>query len=408
LVRTQLQSVLARGVLPRASRISELLCDARLELSQGTVRSLTPSQGSSGSDAELDLSDCVLVPGLVNAHAHLELSGMLGALPGHLGFGPWVRALMEDRAGRTLGSMTADAQRGLAASLACGVTTIGDIASTDAMETMIRSEPLPRVRLYREAIDAWDSDRTQAALDRLARPWPAGLDRGFSPHAPFTVSRALLRGIAHMDGASQIMMHWSETSAEVEWLTQGSGVWAERLGPSPLTTGLELLAEAGLLTPRTTLVHGNVPQPGELERIARAGASLVHCPGTHAFFGREPFPFHAVRALGINLAIGTDSLASNDTLDMRLELRRLQACYPELSAMELLAMGTTAGAKALGYVGQIGALEPGYSADAVALETRAATAKEVAHEWITGTAAIRGVLLAGEWIPREALGAQVH
>lgn len=408
MVRTRFQSVLARGILPRASRVSELLQNACLQLDMGVIKSIVPGAAAGRFEAELDLSDCVLVPGLVNAHAHLELSGMLGALPGHLGFGPWVRALMEDRAGRTLDSMSQDAMRGLRASLASGVTTIGDIASTDAMEALIPAEPLPRVRLYREAIDAWDPDRTSAALERLARPWPQAFERGYSPHAPFTVSRALLRGLAQLDRQAMVMMHWSETPDEVEWLTHGTGDWAERLGPSPMTSGLQLLEEAGLLNARLTLVHGNVPQDGELERIARAGASLVHCPGTHAFFDRDGFPFKAVRELGINLAIGTDSLASNDTLDLRIELRRLQARFPELSALELLAMGTTAGAEALGFKGRLGALEPGHVADAVALETRAASVEQVAHEWLAGTAAIRGVLVGGEWIPAEGLSVQVH
>lgn len=315
-----------------------------------------------------------LLPGLVNAHAHLELSEFKGLVPGDRGFGAWVAGLLAEKQERGEASLVRGAELGLEELLASGTTTVGDIASSPALLAAvgrIGRALRPRVRVYREVLDAWDSRRTAQALALVEESIREGerLFEGFSPHAPFTVSRELLAGLARIKRRRErpVCMHWSETEAELTWLREGSGPLAGVLGPSPKMSGLELLDEAGLLGPGTTLVHGNLPAPGEPERIAASGASLVHCPGTHAFFGRGRFPIEQYRGAGVNLALGTDSLASNDSLDLRGEARRLLRREPWLSPQEVLAMATEGGARALGLGGRVGRLEPGAFADAVSV-----------------------------------------
>lgn len=403
--------VLARGVLLRASRFPEYRPGAGLRLRAGRVHAVTRALPRGGADEVLlDLSDLVLVPGLVNAHAHLELGGLRGALPGDQGFGAWVGALMRERDARA-DALGADAAEGLRASLRAGVTTVGDIATTDAVEEHFASSggpgPVPRVRLYREALDAWDPARTAGALERAARPWPdhPQLHPGLSPHAPFTVSAALLEGLARAHPRLPRAVHWSETAEEVEWLAAGTGPWAEVLGASPRTSGLELLERAGVLGPGTTLVHANEATDAELDRVAEAGAPVVHCPGTHAFFGRDPHTVRALEREDLSLAVGTDSLASNDTLDLMVELRRMAEYGLGFEPLHLLELATVGGARAVGLSEVVGSLAPGHAADAVALAVDADTPEGIAAAWLAGDAEVRGVFVGGNWHDQAALGA---
>jgi cytosine/adenosine deaminase-related metal-dependent hydrolase len=194
-----------------------------------------------------------------------------------------------------------------------------------------------------------------------------------------------------------LSMHWSETEADLAWLRDGSGPLAALLGESPRASGLDLLEQSGMLRAPLSLVHGNFPARGEAERIAAAGAVVVHCPGSHAWFERAPFPLRHYRARGVVLALGTDSLASNDDLDMRREMARLRSGHPELAPAFVWEMATRNAATALGARGFVGELQPGACADLVAFEIRArsradaleqltASVPEVAHVWIGGRA----------------------
>lgn len=408
MVSTTPLRILARGALLRASRFPDYRQDVQLRVVNGRFVAAPAQRALDPAEVALDLSDCVLVPGLINAHAHLELGGLQGLLPSDQGFGPWVGALMRERAERTLDDLSADAERGLSAALRAGVTAIGDIASTRALEALIdkgSTRPRPHVRLYREALDAWDPARTAAALERVREPWPqdAHLSPGVSPHAPFTVSRALMAALATEHPNTPKAMHWAETAEEVEWLATGTGVWRDVLGAAPMMSGLDLAAEAGLLNAQLTLVHANVVTRAELERVAAVGASIVHCPGTHAFFGRSVEALQLFTTPGLALAVGTDSLASNDTLDLVAELRRM-ADYPfGLGPLALFEMATLGGARALSLEAERGALEPGFIADAVALRTTADSAEGVLSDWLAGHAQIRGVLLRGTWFEHAEL-----
>ena len=336
---------------------------ARLLTTPGAVR-----RAARGARV-LDLGDVLLAPGLVDAHAHLELSGLEGAIPAGTAFGAWVRELLCLREGRGAARLAADAAGGAERLLRAGVTTVGDVDTTGAGERGLAGAAL-RVVLYREALDAHDPARTAAALERLARALPARARRteGLAPHAPFTASPALLAGLARLAlrRALPVSIHWSETADEVTWMTRGSGPLAPLLGPSPRQSGLDLLERAGLLGPRLALVHGNHPARGEIERIAASGAVVVHCPGTHAYFGREPAPLQRYRRAGVPLALGTDSLASNSALDLRHEMRLLLAAHPEIAPEEAWAMGTLHAARALGLAGEVGELVPRARADLVA------------------------------------------
>lgn len=274
-----------------------------------------------------DLGEVWITPALFNAHCHLELTAFEGLLPRDAGFGTWVRELLRRRAEAEPRELEAAARAGARRLWESGCSLVHDIDTTGAAARALMHEPI-RAVVYREAIDAGDAPRRAARLSELERPLSLrpGLTEGISPHAPFTCSLELLRELGELARRRRLplTMHWAETEEEVRYLRDGTGPLAELLPPSPRCSGLDLIEAAGLLAPdlRLSLVHGNHPEPGDYARLAAAGVPLVHCPGTHAFFGRPAFDARAVLDAGARLLLGTDSAASNDGICMHAELRR--------------------------------------------------------------------------------------
>ena len=347
----------------------------------------------------IELGDLALVPGLVNAHAHLELTGLAGRVPAGRGFVDWVRELVPAWRAEAASALVAAARLGADRLLASGCTAVGDIDSTGAGGRVLAHHPLRSV-VYREVLDLHDAARRRAALAALDRA-PRSSRRfvaGISPHAPYSVSAELLAaaGLRASRRKLRVAVHWAETREEGDWLEAGEGSSGEFYARTPPQPGLDRLEGAGLLGRSSTLVHGNDPRRDALARIAAAGASVVHCPGSHAFFARPPFPLMAYRAAGVPLALGTDSQASNEQLDMRREMALVRAAFPALDPREVWSWATEGGARALGWGGRIGALRPGMQADMSACST---SARRPADLWDTLTAGlpdVRGVWIGGK------------
>ena len=358
----------------------------------------------------VDLDGRVVTAGLVNAHAHLDLTGFAGRLPRDAGFAAWVAALLPLRAERSRARLRADHRRGARRCLATGTTTVGDIDSTGAAEGAYLGAG-PRIVHFREVLDAWDPDRTAQALAGVARALPPRARRieGISPHAPFTVSRSLLEGVARLRRRRPmpLSIHWAETPEEDPWMRRGTGPLAALLPASPRRGGLDLLEESGCLGGAISLVHGNHPARGEVARVADRGWSLVHCPGTHEFFGRAPFPLRTWIRAGVSVALGTDSLASNDDLDLAGEMARIRRAAPWLTPGEVWAMGTTHGARALGLGGQVGELSPGAHADLVAWGGVPTGSRAAALDALTsGQGRVGGAWIAGRTAAVSRSGAR--
>jgi len=397
----------ARWIVPTPERWIEngglVVAGGRVERVLASPRAVARAERAGARRRALEdtheVDGAILLPGLVNAHAHLDLTGLAGRTPRGAGaFGDWIRAVLAERARRTPAELEADVVRGAERALASGTTTIGDIDSTGAGPRVLGRHAL-RVVQYREVLDARDPARSTGACREARRRWPARARRteGLSPHAPFTVSDELLAacGARVREEGLPIAIHWAETPEEREYLLHGRGPLAAVLGPPPFEGTLDRLARAGLLGRRTALVHGNDPARGERERIARAGASLVHCPGSHRFFGRPPFPFAAWRRRGVPVALGTDSLASNDDLDPLREMALLRASDRGLEPTAVLAAATEHGARALGLGRAVGCLTPGAHADAVLVVAEGAGPPELADAVTGGGARVAGVWIAG-------------
>jgi cytosine/adenosine deaminase-related metal-dependent hydrolase len=326
------------------------------------------------SDVEpIDLGNVAILPGLVNAHSHLEFSHLARPLgePGEP-LPTWIRRVIAARIADPDARRLAIAS-GIEQSLAAGVAAIGEIATT-----ALRYAAAPSITVFHEII-CLDKLRFEAIfqqLDRyreLARTSPE--ISGLSPHAPYSVHPELLGRLCEFAKRHQwpLAMHLAESPEEMELLGTGGGpfrtlldelgVWRDDANPKGLRPlhYLRGLAEA----PRSLVVHGNYLDVEErsfvAERPRRMG--VVYCPRTHAFFGHAPYPLEELWSSGATVCIGTDSRASNPDLNLFEELKFAAAHHPAVPPREILRMGTLNGARML-CGGEIsGALEAGRRAD---------------------------------------------
>jgi len=218
--------------------------------------------------------------------------------------------------------------------------------------------------------------RLSAALDQ--RHTAAWLHAGVSPHAPYTVEPQALRICAERSvrAKARICIHLAETPFEREFTMQRAGPFATYLRALDLwdddipISGLEpipLANATGILTPRTIVAHANYVSDTDIDLLARAGASVAYCPRTHHAFGHVPHRFLDMLDAGVNVCVGTDSLASNPSLSILDELRFLRQARPETAPETLLQMGTRNGAAALGWGDRYGTITVGAPADMVVI-----------------------------------------
>ena len=330
-----------------------------------------------GGDVE-DLGDVALLPGLVNAHTHLELSWMRGQVPPNQSMPAWAASLMALR--RTvsheppepIGDAILEARR-------TGTCLVGDVTNTFATyEPLLDSEL--SAALFRELLgfSAPDPEAlVRTAQDQIASLTPvAWLRPSISPHAPYSVSPALMRSIARWNGDRPLSVHLGESAQEVQFLRDGTGEWRSLLealrvwNPSWTPPGcgpVAYLDGLGLVNERLLAVHGVQFSDDELARLTAARATVVTCPRSNAWTGAGVPPVDRFYASGVRVAIGTDSLASVADLNVFEEMAEVRRLAPRVPAASILASATLAGAHALGFGGELGSLEPGKRAQILAV-----------------------------------------
>jgi cytosine/adenosine deaminase-related metal-dependent hydrolase len=342
------------------------------------------------------VDEVAVLPGLVNAHAHLQIAPLPRP---ERDFLAWVGAVMAARGAATAADERAQLRRAIAELLAGGATAVGDIDATGrAAAELARARA--RSRSSRELTGFHLGAREARALVR--ERWRAGQGAmlpGLSPHAPYSVSAALFAAAAAK--SRHLAVHCAELPEEQEFLRTGRGPFRDllqRLGRLPAgfrppgIGAVRWLGRVGALRAGTQLVHCQELERGDTARIAASGASIAVCPGTIAYFRRTPPPVARWLAAGIPVALGTDSAASNDGLSMRAELARAARMWPDLAPSELLAMATTHGAVSLGLRGA-GRLRPGGRADLLvvpALATPEATLAAFVHGELPTLAVVCG------------------
>lgn len=366
--------------------VSEPLRNATVVEEGGRIVYVGPRGSAPDGGEDVELGEVMLLPGLVNAHCHLELTAMRGFLDG-LAFRDWIVRLTAARRAILTPGMLLDAARlGIDEGLRHGVTTFADTGDTGAgFDAML--ERGVRGVCYREVFgpDPAQCDEAIAALatkvaEMRQRVTPL-VAVGVSPHAPYTVSDALFRATALF--AQQLglplAVHIAESTMERDLVVQGAGVFAEGLRARGIhvapraRTPIALLDSLGVLQARALLIHCVHVDADDIGAIARHGCAVAHCPASNAKLGHGIAPLAALLAAGITVGIGTDSVASNDRMDLLEEARLAtlmasarEARHDAVGAVRALELATLGGARALGLANEIGSLGVGKAADLAA------------------------------------------
>ena len=385
------RSLRARWVFPVAG---PPLRDAAVTIAQGRIIAV----GNPPKDLPIeDLGQAAIMPGLVNAHTHLEFSDLASPIgrPG-MGLVEWLGSVIRQRANSTAEGPASIAQ-GLQEGARQGVTTIGEIAQPGGSDAAYRASPCNGT-IFRELI-APRVDHVEAALAAAEKHtlavghWQSGL----SPHAPYTVHPQLLARAVDLSIEHEIplAMHLAESREEIDFLRDGRGPFRELLesrdawDPTARPHGSRPLDELRLLARayRALVVHGNYLDDEEIAFLAqRRQMAIVYCPRTHAWFAHARYPLEKLLAAGAIVALGTDSRASSPDLSLLAEMRHVARAFPAIRRATILELGTLGGARALGLEARIGALESGKQANLAVVALPSDTAEDP-HELLLDTTA---------------------
>jgi cytosine/adenosine deaminase-related metal-dependent hydrolase len=364
----------------------------------------------------LDLGEQVLLPGLINAHCHLDYTCLRGKIPPQKSFVDWIQAINAEKAALSPKDYFASIQDGFAEARRFGTTTIANLTAFPELTPQI--QPPIRTSWFAELIDIRAPERANelvdVAIESLGRARPPGAPWGLAPHALFTASRELFCRCEEISQRDNVLLttHLAESREEMQMFRDGSGPLYEFLKNigRPMNdcgnnTPLELFVGA---LPSTSLrtgsdralspwivAHLNELAESDFEVLERSAPKfhIVHCPRSHNYFGHAPFAFERLRSLGFNICLGTDSLASNDTLSLFDEMRAFQKNVPSVCPEEILRMVTVNPARALRLENALGRVRSGFEADLVAVPCAGST--DVFEQIISCDAAVSWSMVSG-------------
>lgn len=353
----------------------------------GSDERVPPAEGAD----TIDFPGAALLPGFVNTHTHLELTGLGDSAPEDR-FPEWILTIRRLKESRSAEEFLEAARKGIRDCWTAGVTTIADTGDTGTVIQAL-SEVGGSGVVYQEVFGPHPDHVDQSLAELTARVGELrGYQRerirlGVSPHAPYTVSGPLYRrtvAYARSEGLP-LAVHIAESPEETEFVTRGSGPFAEawtargiplldhpshwsgRPRSARPSSPVRWLDDLGALTPDTLCIHAVQLLPEDIGLLAKGGVSIAHCPVSNARHRHGAAPLGALRRAGIRVGLGTDSVASIGRIDMFAELLAAQA-LSGLNDQEALALATLEGARALGLEGQIGTLTPGKWADVIAVQ----------------------------------------
>jgi cytosine/adenosine deaminase-related metal-dependent hydrolase len=311
--------------------------------------------------------EAVILPGLVNAHSHLEYA-VYGGFGDGLAFGPWIQLHIERKGCIAWEEFVAIARLGAAECLRSGISTIADASFSGAAASVAAELGLRGiVCLELFGTDLSQLDEAHAKRSAFER---GSVRVGLSPHAPYSASPDLYRE-AYRETAAPVITHVAESDDELQYMLAGTGpIAAVTEIPSPGMTPVRYLAHEGLLRPATVAAHCVKVDADEIALLAEHDVAVAHCPRSNAILGCGIAPLRELLDAGIRVGLGTDSPASAPSFDFFDEMRaavyaaRARAESPEaLSARDALTLATLGSASALGLDEEIGSLAPGKRAD---------------------------------------------
>jgi 5-methylthioadenosine/S-adenosylhomocysteine deaminase len=369
--------------------ISAPLPGGALQVDDGMIAGLMTAAPPADSPGQrIRFNGCAIIPGFVNAHTHLELTLLRGLLE-DIDFFSWIRKVTQIKQQMlSRDEIALSARLGVLECMAAGVTCVGEVMDTGASWPAMLEYGLQGIA-YQELFGPADShvEESMSGLRQkigAMRPLQTATQRlGVSPHAPFTVSPRLFRTVKDYCRAESlpVTVHIAESAAEERYVRYGEGPFAERnrernfavdaAGCSPIA----YLDRLGVLDPDTLLIHAIRTGDDDLELIRRAGAAVVHCPKSNGKLAHGIARVVEMRDAGVRVGLGTDSVASNNVVDMFEEMRQAvfmqrarSGQFNALNAHAVLRMATLGGAECLGLAKHLGSLEAGKRADFVVVD----------------------------------------
>jgi cytosine/adenosine deaminase-related metal-dependent hydrolase len=325
------------------------------------------------------------MPALVNAHTHLELSYLRGMVPPTETFIDWIRTIIATRRQYPDSGdprILDEARTAIADARASGTGLVGDISNTLVTAQLLREASMP-AQIFYELLRFNASDPESMTREARSKADAASRDGGvrvgLAPHAPYSVSPALFAAIhADLDAhpGQVTSVHLGESPEEIEFIRRGTGPWRvllEEMGvwsetwQAPGTSPVEYLEQLGFLDRRVLAVHGVQFDGDDLDRLRSRDMTIVSCPRSNQHVGVGAPPLEAFYALNVNVAFGTDSLASTPDLNLFAELAEARRLAPRVRARALLESATRQGAAALGFAGDFGTIEAGKRAQLIAV-----------------------------------------
>ncbi len=358
--------------------------NGELVMEQGRIVVVRSGISESFLGITLDWSDCLILPGFVNAHCHLSLSGLHGKVVRQERFTDWIESVVAENAALSWRDRVAALHREARTLIESGVTALGDYFSHP--ELLVEFQALPfRQVLFLETIgfQVALAEEKARSVASLLQEHPGGVNASIqlavAPHAPYSVSPVLfkeLKKLADKMGC-RVSCHVAEVAEETRFLSQGEGDFLELLNQReaydstwepPGVGPVRYLEQLGVLQD-IVAIHLNYLENSDLDRLAENNAHAVFCPGSTRWFGRKTWmPVKELLDRGIAVGLGTDSLASTDSLNFLNEIRISEKMLPELHRSEILWLATVGGSQALN-IEKLG-LEPGQPADLIGFRYR--------------------------------------
>jgi cytosine/adenosine deaminase-related metal-dependent hydrolase len=334
----------------------------------------------------VDLGEQVLLPGLINAHCHLDYTCLRDKIPPQKSFAGWIQAINAEKAMLAPNDYVASINEGFAEAKRFGTTTIASLTAFPQLTTQIDA-PI-RTSWFAELIDIRAPERAKELIDSALEALNQTAVWGLAPHALFTASRDLFRQCEEIAQRENILLttHLAESREEMEMFRDASGPLYEFLksigrsmddcgDETPLGHFLKIKDSS---TPKAfgarndtawLVAHLNELTENDFELLEKSNSKfhVVHCPRSHRYFGHSRIQFERLRALGFNICLGTDSLASNESLSLFGEMQAFKKNFQSVSPKEILEMTTVNPAYALRQENALGRIRPGFQADLVAV-----------------------------------------
>jgi len=324
----------------------------------------------------VDLGEQTLLPGLINAHCHLDYTCLRNKIPRQNSFSDWIRAINAEKAKLSPQDYRASIDQGFAEAKKFGTTTIANL--TAFPELIPQIQPAIRTWWFGELIDVRSPERANEIVDSTIGMLRRLQNWGLAPHAPFTASEKLYRRCEETARRENALLttHLAESREEMQMFSHSSGPLADFLAKigrdnSDLhqVSPVEHLSKFCHFDNRWLLVHLNEIRLRDLELLVQRKTlpTIVHCPRSHRYFGHPPFKVGKFRKLGFNVCLGTDSLASNTDLSLFAEMRALRRSRLKLWPRQILEMVTVNAARALHCEDILGRIRPGFHADLISV-----------------------------------------